>query len=124
MSILSGNLCMLFCYSLFMDQVGGTEQDVYGVRKKKWSWMDWKQNHVHAPPIQPITYAITPRVGLRIMSQENITLTLTCRSRSVRFHVGTRLKVGMHHVTFLVVFLFFFFLVLSLYTVKYNLGVV
>ena len=76
-----------------MDPFGGVELDPRGGRKRKWTWKDWRMQHVHAPPLQPITFSLTPRIGVRILSQENQTLTFTCRNRSVRFQVGAKLKV-------------------------------
>jgi hypothetical protein len=78
---------------LFLDQLGGVELDATGTRKRKWSWQDWQAEHVHAPPIQPITMAINPCIGLRIHSQQQISLTFTCHARSERFQVGANLKV-------------------------------
>jgi hypothetical protein len=80
-------------FRLFLDQVGGIELDPRGARRRKWCWKDQVQ-HVHAPPIQPITFAVTPNLAVRVMDQANITLSFNCKTRSCRFQVGSRLKVG------------------------------
>ena len=82
-----------YIFRIYLDQIGGTELDIEGGRKRKWSWMDQEQ-HVHAPPIQPIRFAITRNLAVRIMGQDNITLTFNSCKQSCRFHVGSKLKVS------------------------------
>lgn len=77
---------------LLLSPVGGEYFSPQGERLKKWIWKD-TQTHVHAPPFQPITFALSKRVGIRIMSQESIYITFTDRARSVRFNAGTRLRL-------------------------------
>lgn len=75
-----------------LDPYGGIELDPRGFKKRRWSWKDQVQ-HVHAPPIQPITFALSSHLALRIMSQDQISLTFKTRQRSCRFQIGATLKV-------------------------------
>lgn len=82
----------LFDSRLFMDEFMGIELDRVGAKKRKWFWND-TETHVHAPPFQPVCFALTPHIAVRVMSQENMTLTFRCKNRSCRLPVGARLKV-------------------------------
>ncbi|XP_046378667.1 glutamate-rich protein 6-like isoform X8 [Haliotis rufescens] len=77
---------------LYFDQLGGIELDVHGGRRRKWTWKD-QETHVHAPPFQPICFGLNRYIGIRVMNQDSIALTLTARKRSCRFNVGSRLKL-------------------------------
>ncbi|KAI8732917.1 glutamate-rich protein 6, partial [Biomphalaria glabrata] len=73
------------------DQQGGIELDFTGSRRISWIWKD-HETHVHAPPFQPIVFGMNYFLSVRVMSQENIALSLTGKKRSCRFNVGTKLK--------------------------------
>ncbi|XP_067668603.1 glutamate-rich protein 6-like isoform X2 [Haliotis asinina] len=77
---------------LYFDQLGGIELDVHGGRRRKWTWKD-QETHVHAPPFQPICFGLNRYIGVRVMNQDSIALTLTAKKRSCRFNVGSRLKL-------------------------------
>ncbi|XP_071949533.1 glutamate-rich protein 6-like [Antedon mediterranea] len=77
---------------LNMNQFGGVFLDGQGARKKRWTWKD-HTTHVHAPPFQPICFAISKYVSLRCLAQDQITLLYSCNKRSVRFNVGVKLKL-------------------------------
>ncbi|XP_076097360.1 glutamate-rich protein 6-like isoform X7 [Mytilus galloprovincialis] len=77
---------------LYLDQMGGVELDDTGAKKKKWSWKD-QETHVHAPPFQPICFALNKNIAVRVMGQENIAVTFSAKQRSCRFNVGTKLKL-------------------------------
>lgn len=77
---------------LYLDQMGGVELDDTGAKKKKWSWKD-QETHVHAPPFQPICFALNKNMAVRVMGQENIAVTFSAKQRSCRFNVGTKLKL-------------------------------
>lgn len=77
---------------LYLDQFGGVELDDTGAKKKKWSWKD-QETHVHAPPFQPICFALNKNMAVRVMGQENIAVTFSAKQRSCRFNVGTKLKL-------------------------------
>nr|KAI8751782.1 glutamate-rich protein 6 [Biomphalaria glabrata] len=76
------------------DQQGGIELDLTGSRRRSWIWKD-HETHVHAPPFQPIVFGMNYFLSVRVMSQENIALSLTGKKRSCRFNVGTKLKMVM-----------------------------
>ncbi|XP_052784218.1 glutamate-rich protein 6-like isoform X3 [Mya arenaria] len=77
---------------LYLDQYGGLELDHEGAKKRKWSWKD-QVTHVHAPPFQPICIGLNREMGVRVMTQDNITLTFSSNKRSCRFNMGARLKL-------------------------------
>lgn len=77
---------------VYMDQIGGVELDPFGAKKRKWTWKD-TVTHVHAPPFQPITFGLNKHIGVRIMAQDHMTVTLSADQRSCRFNVGARLKL-------------------------------
>ncbi|XP_041938103.1 glutamate-rich protein 6-like isoform X1 [Alosa sapidissima] len=81
----------LVCVNL--TRVGGTWCSESGALKRCWSWLDLSA-HVHAPPFQPINMMLSPRISIRICTQENIYLAFTAGKNSVRFNMGTKLKVG------------------------------
>ncbi|KAI0210920.1 Glutamate-rich protein 6 [Lamellibrachia satsuma] len=76
---------------IFIDIIGGLELDIDGSRKRRWTWKE-QVEHVHAPPIQPIMFAMTRHLAVRILSQEHITLTFSYGTRACRFQVGSKLK--------------------------------
>lgn len=77
---------------LCMEPTGGIELDPLGNRKRKWNWKD-QETHVHAPPFQPIHFGLNRYIGVRVMSQDRIALTLSAKQRSCRFNVGAKLKL-------------------------------
>ncbi|XP_074657669.1 glutamate-rich protein 6-like isoform X2 [Tubulanus polymorphus] len=77
---------------LHLDQLGGIEHDMQGARKRRWTWKDFL-THVHAPPFQPICFAVNSFLSIRVISQEKIALTFRAKDKSCRFNVGTRLKL-------------------------------
>ncbi|XP_033759879.1 glutamate-rich protein 6-like isoform X4 [Pecten maximus] len=77
---------------LCMEPIGGIELDPLGNRKRRWSWKD-QETHVHAPPFQPIHFGLNRYLGVRVMSQDRIALTLSAKQRSCRFNVGAKLKL-------------------------------
>ena len=72
--------------------LGGVEIGINGAKKRKWRWTD-QAEHVHAPPLQPLTYTLSSHLAVRIASRENITLSFTCCKKSCRLSVGAKLKV-------------------------------
>jgi len=82
---------ILYC-RIFIDSIGGLELDIHGSRKRRWTWKE-QIEHVHAPPIQPIMFALTRHLAVRIISQEHITLTFSYGINACRFQVGSKLKV-------------------------------
>ena len=79
-------------FRLYLDQYGGLELDNTGSKKKKWSWKD-QETHVHAPPFQPICFGINKNLAVRVMSQENISVTFSAKQRSCKFNVGKQINL-------------------------------
>ncbi|KAL5004375.1 hypothetical protein ScPMuIL_017831 [Solemya velum] len=77
---------------VFIDKLGGIELEASGAKKRRWKWIDM-ENHVHAPPLQPICFTLTKYIGIRIMNQDNIAVTFSCKKSSCRFNVGVKLKL-------------------------------
>ena len=63
-----------------------------GEKIKRWRWRH-TEAHVHASPFQPVTFGLSKQVGIRLLSQERIYVIFTDGTRSVRFNVGTKLRV-------------------------------
>ncbi|KAL2081667.1 hypothetical protein ACEWY4_023520 [Coilia grayii] len=82
----NGNVCVS------LTPVGGIWCSETGALKRRWSWFDLSI-HVHAPPFQPITMTLSPNISIRICTQQNICLTFTADINSVRFNMGTKLKM-------------------------------
>lgn len=78
---------------LNMNEYGGIFCDSNGARKKRWNWRDLITHHVHAPPFQPICIALNKSLAVRVQSQDQIYLSISCEKRSVRFNTGAKLKL-------------------------------
>ncbi|XP_071798226.1 uncharacterized protein [Asterias amurensis] len=77
---------------LNLNQYGGIFTDPKGAVKKRWSWKD-QVTHVHAPPFQPICFAINKHFSVRCMAQEQVFLSFNCHTQTLRFNVGVKLKL-------------------------------
>ncbi|XP_065829877.1 glutamate-rich protein 6-like [Oscarella lobularis] len=77
---------------LVLEPFGGAVYDSDGAQKKRWHWRDSPQRHQHVPPCQPIWFALNRNVSIRCSDQDNVTVTFSCRQRTVRFSVGWNLK--------------------------------
>ncbi|XP_067945055.1 uncharacterized protein [Watersipora subatra] len=77
---------------LFVDQLGGLEAHPDGSRKRRWHWLD-QTTHMHAPPVQPLCFALNKHIGVRVLNQDNISMTFLSYQRSCRFNVGVKLKL-------------------------------
>lgn len=91
-SIYHGVVCLLVC-SVNLSRLGGIWCTESGALKRRWSWLDLS-THVHAPPFQPIAMTLSPSISVRICTQDRVYLTFTAGKNTVRFNVGTRLKVS------------------------------
>lgn len=91
---LLNTISMIPSYSsrLFLDQMGGLELQPDGSRRRKWSWLD-TETHTHAPPVQPLCFALNKYIGIRVLSQDHISMTFLHYNRSCRFNVGVKLRV-------------------------------
>ena len=72
--------------------MGGLEAHPDGTRKRKWHWLD-QTTHMHAPPVQPLCFALNKYIGIRVLNQDNISMTFLSYQRSCNFNVGVKLKV-------------------------------
>ncbi|XP_071839543.1 uncharacterized protein [Apostichopus japonicus] len=77
---------------LNMDQSEGTFADSKGALKKRWHWWD-HTTHVHAPPFQPICFALNSALSVRCLAQDQIFLSFSQDKMSLRFNVGVKLKL-------------------------------
>lgn len=71
---------------------GGSVFNSSGRVNKQWKWRN-KDQYVHAPPFQPVTFSLTKNFGIRIQSQEQIYVTFSDERKSARFNVGTKLRL-------------------------------
>ncbi|XP_026232810.1 glutamate-rich protein 6-like [Anabas testudineus] len=71
----------------------GTYYGETGDLKKHWSWLDTK-HHVHAPPYQPLCLTLSPKLNIRIQSQEHIFINFTSDKYSIQLNVGVKLKLN------------------------------
>ena len=71
---------------------GGQFFNRSGKVSKQWKWRN-KDQYVHAPPFQPVTFQLTKHFGIRIQSQEQIYVTFSDERKSARFNVGTKLRL-------------------------------
>lgn len=81
-----------------MDQSEGTFADSKGALKKRWHWWD-HTTHVHAPPFQPICFALNSALSVRCLAQDQIFLSFSQDKMSLRFNVGVKLKVRQNVYT-------------------------
>lgn len=77
-----------------MDQNEGSFADSKGAIKKRWRWWD-HTTHVHAPPFQPICFALNSVLSVRCLAQDQIYLAFSQNKMNLRFNVGVKLKVRM-----------------------------
>ncbi|RDD47552.1 Glutamate-rich protein 6 [Trichoplax sp. H2] len=97
----SGHSCIYHSNNrirLLIYPTGGEVADSNGTRKKKWNWdldshLDKNNAHIHAPPFQPICFAITKEVALRCKWQDKVYLSFSAQARSCKFNVGVKLKL-------------------------------
>jgi len=73
---------------------GGMELQAKGARRRKWNWNDSVTASDSFPKVYPLVLGVNYNCGIRIFSQQNMTLTFSAESRSCRFHVGTSIKVS------------------------------
>ncbi|KFO86069.1 Protein FAM194B, partial [Buceros rhinoceros silvestris] len=75
-----------------LDPYTGIYLDRAGTIQKRWKWHDLS-HHTHSPPLQSITMKLNSHISIKILSQDQIDLVFTSRSNSIRFNVGSRLKL-------------------------------
>lgn len=76
-----------------LDPCTGICLDQTGACQKRWKWHDFS-HHVHSPPFQSITMKLNNYITIKILAQDQIDLLFTSSSDSIRFNVGSQLKVS------------------------------
>ncbi|XP_044073343.1 glutamate-rich protein 6-like isoform X2 [Siniperca chuatsi] len=77
---------------LNLTPVGGLCLSETGAMKRRWNWL-YFDPHVRNLPFQPLTFALGPHISVRIHSQERMYITFAHRQNSVRFSVGSKVKL-------------------------------
>lgn len=77
---------------MILTPLGGVELSADGMKKKRWTWWD-PSEHVHAPPFQPIIFAINSHLSAKVINQEKITINFYAENQVCKFRVGARIKV-------------------------------
>jgi hypothetical protein len=78
---------------LHMDPCGGILFGSDCEKKKSWSWLEFIEQHQHAPPMQSMSLILAPFISLKVTDQEHMSLVFRHASNSVKFNVGVRLKL-------------------------------
>lgn len=60
--------------------------------QKAWNWWNLS-NHVHAPPIRPISLRINQYIKVQVRSQDKISFYFTHQKNHVCLNLGTKYKV-------------------------------
>ena len=82
---------------MLLSPLGGIELDYEGVRKKRWLWYE-PMEHIHAPPFQPIIFALNNYVSVKVFNQEKINIQFCAEQQTYRFRVGSRIKISRPEV--------------------------
>ena len=82
---------------MLLSPLGGVELDSEGARKKRWLWYDTVE-HIHAPPFQPIIFALNHSISIKVFNQEKININFTAENQTYRFRVGSRIKISRPEV--------------------------
>ena len=75
-----------------LNPLGGMELDSDGSRKKRWFWSDLSE-HVHAPPLQPIIFALNHQISVKIVNRDKISINFIAEAHMCRFMVGSKIKI-------------------------------
>lgn len=78
---------------MLLSPLGGVELDIQGGRKKRWLWYDTLE-HIHAPPFQPIIFALNNHISLKVFNQEKININFCAENQTFRFRVGSKIKIN------------------------------
>lgn len=90
-----GNGCVNFLNGklrLLLSPWGGVELNSEGLKKKRWSWWNMDE-HVHAPPFQPIIFALNNNLSVKVYSHDKINVNFFAESQICKFRVGSKIKV-------------------------------
>ncbi|XP_027729269.1 glutamate-rich protein 6B [Vombatus ursinus] len=61
-------------------------------RQKAWNWWDPNQ-HIHAPPHQPIYFDLNPCFGVHVKTQDKVLITFSYYKQKIHLNLGTKVKV-------------------------------
>ncbi|XP_071331279.1 uncharacterized protein [Trachinotus anak] len=77
---------------LNLTPVGGLCFSETGDLRRHWNW-SYFDPHVRNLPFKPLTFALGPHISVRIHSQEHMYVTFAHQKNTVRFSVGSKLKL-------------------------------
>lgn len=77
---------------LLLSPLCGIELDPSGARKKRWLWWD-QEEHVHAPPLQPLIISLNSQIAIKVFNQDKINVCFSAEFQNCKFGVGSKLKV-------------------------------
>uniref|UniRef100_A0A8C4P065 FAM194 C-terminal domain-containing protein n=1 Tax=Dicentrarchus labrax TaxID=13489 RepID=A0A8C4P065_DICLA len=77
---------------LNLTPVGGLCLGETGALRRRWKWF-YFDPHGRNLPFKPLTFSLGPDISVRIHSQEHMYITFAHRQNSVRFSVGSKLKL-------------------------------
>ena len=75
---------------------------------KRWHWWD-PNTHVHAPPNQPIIFALNKFIYVKVYTQSRVYINFYAESKSCKFRVGSNLMVSMKNSKILISILKLYF---------------
>jgi hypothetical protein len=82
---------------LALSPLGGIELNPNGRRKKRWLWWDssggGEEQHVHAPPLQPLIMSLNSQIAIKVFNQDKINVCFGAENQNCKFGVGSKLKV-------------------------------
>jgi len=77
---------------MVLSPLGGIELETDGTRKRRWLWHEMEE-HIHAPPLQPIILSLNHQIGIKIYNQEKIHVNFYAENQVCKFKVGSKIKV-------------------------------
>ncbi|XP_038672125.1 glutamate-rich protein 6 isoform X2 [Scyliorhinus canicula] len=75
-----------------INAVDGLYLDEQGTRVKRWCWRDHLSPLLFAP-FKPIFLSLNENIGVRILEQEQISITFLAMGKQAKFKVGAKLKL-------------------------------
>ena len=90
-----GNACANYLNGrarMILSSLGGLELDADGFRKKRWLWKE-QEEHVHAPPFQPLIFSLNYNISVKVINQEKINVHFYAENHICKFRVGSKIKI-------------------------------
>ncbi|NXJ09494.1 ERIP6 protein, partial [Odontophorus gujanensis] len=75
-----------------MNTAGGQCLDRTGNRVRRWMWPSSTASSEPCTPLSPIFLSLNLHVGVRIVSQDKITVSFLAMGRQAKFNVGTKVQ--------------------------------